>query len=205
MKDLMENWKRYLTETSLTRIICMHMDDYDNAIISAFRSAYSRAENRERNRNLKAILLEQGYGVTRIFGSYIENFQTPQALEVQEESFVVHNRHQDPEFIANVAALGEDFNQDSVLIVPIGAEGAYLLGTNPEGEFPEYGKQISVGALKAGCEAEFMSRVGKTKKPFTFAENMETYENLSRNSKWAVKKIVERIKKEKAAKNSPKS
>jgi hypothetical protein len=66
------------------------------------------------------------------------------------------------------------------------------LGTSPEGEYPTYGSEESVGSLKMGDEAEFMSRVSG--RPVTFSESLETYENLSRNSKWAVKKLVERLK-----------
>ena len=45
-----------------------------------------------------------------------------------------------------------------------------------------------------GEESEFMSRVKN--RPFTFNE-LETYEGLSRNSKWAVKKLVEQAIKRK--------
>ena len=40
-----------------------------------------------------------------------------------------------------------------------------------------------------GEESEFMSRVSK--RPFVFKEELETYEKLSRNSKWAVKKLLD--------------
>jgi hypothetical protein len=131
--------------------------------------------------------------VTKVIGSYIENFQTPIAVEVGEQSLFVSNRYNDSEFIQNISKLGEEYGQDSVLIIPQGAENAYLFGTSPEGEYPAYGTGESVGSLKMGEEAEFMSRVDG--RPVTFAEGLETYENLSRNSKWAVKKIVERAKK----------
>ena len=61
MKDLMENWQRFLVESSLSRIICHHMNEYDNAIISAFRGEYARTENRQRNRELKAQLFDHGH------------------------------------------------------------------------------------------------------------------------------------------------
>ena len=194
MEKIMGGWQKFLAESSLSRLY-QHMADYDSAILSAFRGEHTKEENYERNRELKARLLEQGYGVTKVFGSYIENFQTPQAVEVGEQSFFVSNRHDDPEFINNISTLGEEYNQDSVLVIPQGAEDAFLLGTSPEGEFPTYGAKESVGALKMGEEAEFMSRVGG--RPMTFSENLETYENLSRNSKWTVKRIVERAKKRK--------
>jgi len=196
MKQILNEWKRFLKESSLSRLY-KHMQEHDSAALSAFRNEFSKEENLERNRELKAELLGRGYGVTRILGSYIENFETPKAIEVAEESFFVSNRKDDEDFKDEIAKLGEDFDQDSVLIVPKGAEDAYLLGTSPEGEFPQYGKEESVGALKMGDEAEFMSRVGG--RPYTFSpkdlnEELETYENLSRNSKMTVKSIVERRK-----------
>ena len=196
MKEILNEWKRFLKESSLSRLY-KHMQEHDSAALSAFRNEFSKEENLERNRELKAELLGRGYGVTRILGSYIENFETPKAIEVAEESFFVSNRKDDEDFKDEIAKLGEDFDQDSVLIVPKGAEDAYLLGTSPEGEFPQYGKEESVGALKMGDEAEFMSRVGG--RPYTFSpkdlnEELETYENLSRNSKMTVKSIVERRK-----------
>ena len=133
------------------------MTEHDSAILSAFRDEFTKKENYERNRELKARLLERGYGVTKVAGSYIENFQTPKAMEVSEESFFVSNRKDDPQFIEVISGLGE-----------------------------------SVGSLKMGEESEFMSRVSG--RPVTFSESLETYENLSRNSKWAVKKLVERLK-----------
>ena len=191
MEKIIENWQRFLIESSLSRLY-KHMTEHDSSILSAFRNEFTRAENYERNRELKARLLERGYGVTKVAGSYIENFQTPKAMEVSEESFFVSNRKDDPQFIEVISGLGEEYNQDSVLLILQGAENAYLLGTSPEGEYPTYGSEESVGSLKMGEESEFMSRVSG--RPVTFFESLETYENLSRNSKWAVKKLVERLK-----------
>ena len=175
------------------------MQDHESAALSAFRNEFTKKENLERNRELKAELLGRGYGVTRILGSYIENFETPKAVEVAEESFFVSNRKDDPDFALEIAQLGEDFDQDSVLIVDKGAQDAYLLGTSPEGEYPPYGQKDSVGALKMGSEAEFMSRVSG--RPYTFKdgteevnEELEVFENLSRNVKMSIKNIISRRK-----------
>ena len=199
MKKILNEWKRFLKESSLSRHY-RHMQDHESAALSAFRNEFAKAENLERNRKLKAELLGRGYGVTRILGSYIENFETPKAVEVAEESFFVSNRKDDPDFALEIARLGEDFDQDSVHIVDKGAQDAYLLGTSPEGEFPQYGKKESVGALKMGDEAEFMSRVDG--RPYTFSpkemnEELEVFENLSRNAKMAVKSMISRREKTK--------
>jgi len=193
MKELLERWEKFLTESGLSRLY-QHMMDYDSAIISAFRNEYTNKQNYERSRELKAQLLSAGYGVTKIDGSYIENFETPEAIEVSEQSLFISNRGGAADFINEIARLGEEYEQDSVLIIPEGGQDAYLLGTRQGNDFPPYGQQITVGNIKMGGEAEFMSRVKG--RPFVFDEPVvETYEKLSKNSKWAVKKLVERAKK----------
>ena len=97
MKQILNEWKRFLKESSLSRLY-RHMQDHESAALSAFRNEFTKEENLERNRKLKAELLGRGYGVTRILGSYIENFETPKAVEVAEESFFVSNRKDDPDF-----------------------------------------------------------------------------------------------------------
>jgi len=212
MKYITE-WNKYLIyESSMSRIHA-HILKYDSAIITAFRysplSSYacdtkppaigSDEENAldtnlERNRGLKAILLRKGYGVTRVDGSYIENFDKApeEQREVSEESFFVHNMKNDPKFFAALEALGVLFCQDSVLIIPKGGKDAYLLGTNDT--WPGLGRKETVGDFKAGKEAEFMSRIRK--RPFTFQaiNNVtETFDALPRNSKWTVTSIAEKI------------
>ena len=73
----------------------------------------------------------------------------------------------------------------------MGGEDAYLLGTKEENDFPPYGEEISVGNLNMGEEAEFMSRV--TTRPFTFGEGLDTYKQLSRNSRMAAKTIAKKV------------
>ena len=193
MKELLEKWEKFLTESGLSRLY-QHMMEHDSAIISAFRNEYVNKENYGRSRELKAQLLSAGYGVTKIDGSYIENFETPEAIEVSEQSLFISNRGGDADFINDIARLGEEYEQDSVLIIPEGGQDAYLLGTRQGNDFPPYGQQITLGNVKMGGEAEFMSRVKG--RPFVFDEPVvETYEKLSKNSRWAVKKLVERAKK----------
>ena len=156
-----------------------------------------RKMNQERNRELKALLLRKGYGVTRVDGSYVENFTDPDPLkrvEVSESSFFVVNFPDSPDFVADMKDLGELYCQDSILIIPQGGEGAYLYGTN-DTSFPGLGNTEAVGDFIAGREAEFMSRIRG--RPFTFKEvkEMETFGSLSRNAKWVVSKITERLSK----------
>jgi hypothetical protein len=145
--------------------------------------------NQARNRDLKATLLAMAYGVTKVDGSYIENFETPEAKEVSEESLFAVNLQDDPGFVETIQKLGEKYCQDSVLIIPQGGKGAYLYGTNNT-EFPGYGQQMNVGDAKFGEEAEFMSKVNG--RPVTMGEGqvLEVYEDLSRNQRMAVKAIA---------------
>lgn len=209
MKQLMENWNKYLLkESGLSRVL-QHIEAHDCAILTAFRNdpkdmskcakgsvddndqkGNTRALNKRRNRDLKAMLLGFDYGVTAVDGSYIENFEQPDQIEVKEDSLFVVNLNDDPDFARNVQEMAEKFCQDSVIIIPQGGEAAYLHGTN-ESDFPGYGEKVEVGDLKMGKEAEFMTRVGK--RPFTFGEGLETYDKLSRLEKMAVKSIREQL------------
>ena len=194
MKEILENWGKYLlSESGLSRVY-EHIMENDSAILTAFRNEYPNRQNYKRNRELKAQLLVMGYGVTKVDGSYIENFETPQAIEVSEQSYFVSNMDEDPDFVDNITMLGERYEQDSVLIIPSGGTGAYLFGTREGNEFPEFGEKVSVGDLKLGMGDEFMSKVKG--RPFIFKEELETYDRLSKNSRWAVKKVVEDVNRE---------
>ena len=205
----MESWNKYLLkESGLSRVL-QHIEAHDCAILTAFRNdpkdmskcakgsvddndqeGNTRALNKRRNRDLKAMLLGFDYGVTAVDGSYIENFEQPDQIEVKEDSLFVVNLNDDPDFVRNVQEMAEKFCQDSVIIIPQGGKAAYLYGTN-ESDFPGYGEKVEVGDLKMGKEAEFMTRVNK--RPFTFGEGLETYDKLSRLEKMAVKSIREQL------------
>tara|TARA_R110002110_G_scaffold251096_1_gene467058 strand:+ start:487 stop:1197 length:711 start_codon:yes stop_codon:yes gene_type:complete len=197
-----------LNESSLSRVH-QHIITHDTAMLSAFRNNPSDVTecgdlaepesgdasdtlsvNKRRNRDLKATLLTLGYGVTKMDGSYIEGFDTPQSVEVSEDSLFVVNLKDSPNFFSDIRSLGERFCQDSVLIIPKGGKGASLVGTN-SAEFPGFGESVPVGDLSLGAEAEFMSRVRN--RPFTFGEGLDTYNQLSRYSRMAAKSIAKRV------------
>lgn len=196
-----------LKESGLSRLY-KHMTEHETAILTAYRNdpadlsmctaglekiqlefKQEGESNQARNRDLKATLLAMAYGVTKVDGSYIENFETPEAKEVSEESLFAVNLQDDPGFVETIQKLGEKYCQDSVLIIPQGGKGAYLYGTNNT-EFPGYGQQMNVGDAKFGEEAEFMSKVDG--RPVTMGEGqvLEVYEDLSRNQRMAVKAIA---------------
>jgi len=200
-KDFKDSPKYVLSESGLSRV-WGHITAHDTAIITAFRNdpldnsecafESDREEegntalqtNKDRNSDLKAALLYSRYGVTKVDGAYIENYLDPEKqIEVKEDSLLVVNLGDDPEFFSNIEKLGQMFCQDSVLIIPQGGEGAYLLGTN-NSEWPGLGNREMVGKFRAGEESEFMTKVKK--RPFTFSENLQTFSDLPRNSKWVV-------------------
>jgi len=210
MEHFIKKWNKYLlNESSLSRLH-QHISEHDTAVITAFRvdpssevdcvNAVPPSEQEEnpleaskaRNRDLKAVLLRKGYGVTRVDGSYIEKFDdADNRKEVSEESFFVVNLKDNPEFNNDIEDLGKMFCQDSVLIIPQGGKGAFLLGTN--NSWPGLGQLETVGDFKGGEEAEFMSRVKR--RPFVFKEihAQDTYDQLGRNARWAVALIAERV------------
>ena len=203
MKLIMEGWRKFINESSLSRVR-RHVQEHDCAVMTAFRGDPSDnsnctenatmydSDNMTRNRDLKATLLGLGFGVTKVDGSYIEDFGTDIAKEVKENSLFCVNLKDDSTFIDRIVTLGEKFCQDSVLIIPRGGEGAYLVGTNNT-EFPGFGNKEVVGSLSYGKESEFMTRVGN--RPFTTNEtlNLETYKDLSKNQRMFVRSAQKRI------------
>lgn len=180
-----------IQETSLSKI-WSYTEDYDVAIITAFRKEnincikyredyeekkgdkFNTKENLERNGDLRAVIIDKGYGYTEVSGRYIENFNTPEAIEVGEKVFFVVNWNKDKDFFPTIIKLGKYFCQDAVFLKPIG-EDAYLYGTNNASD-PGLDNKIPIGKFKSG-ESQFMTRVGKSKKPFHFGEN---YNNIGR-------------------------
>jgi len=192
MKELLENWNKYIiAEGGLSRN-WTHMQEHDCALISAERDRYTNKENQDRGRELEAVIMHARYGYKAERGSFIENFGTPQEIEVSEKSLFVVNLKDDPGFFDRIAQFSEQFEQDSVLMIPKGGKGAYLLGTHPDNTFPPYGETVTVGDFHGGVEDEFMTRTGG--RPYVFKEELQTYKKLSRNQRWAVKKMVEQLK-----------
>jgi hypothetical protein len=202
MKEILNEWRGFVNESGLSRIY-KHIQEHDCIVITAFRGdtnddskctdkAVVGGDNMERNRDLKATLLGLGYGVTKVDGSYIEDFETPLAKEVKENSLFCVNLNDDADFVERLTSLSEKFCQDSIIVFPKGGKGAHLMGTN-NAEFPGYGKKSMQGDLSMGQEAEFMTRVNN--RPFTTKEGieLETYKKLPRLQRMAVRSIQKKI------------
>lgn len=213
-KEILKEWRKFLTESSLARVH-KHIMEHDCAAFSGFRDDLYNSEdcteksiipeegdtNIARNRQIKAMLLDRSYGITKIDGAWINEFGTPNAKEVKEKSLFCVNLNDDPSFNSVVVELSERYCQDAILLISKGGKDAYLLGTNNH-EFPGYGNKVSQGALKMGREAEFMSKVKN--RPFTFTvdddneeltEELQTYESLGRTARMAVRGMAAEYRK----------
>ena len=203
IKQIIKEEISKINESSLSRLY-KHMLEHDTAIFTGFRNDVDDVSNCTekavepgipndiRNRDIKAYLLSKGCGVTKVDGSYIEDFETPQAVEVSEDSLFVVNLTDNPHFFNTVIALGEKYCQDSVLIIPKGLEKpAYLVGTN-KSSFPGYGNKIDIGSPKFGKDAQFMTKVRG--RPVTLAEDtLETVRSYSFMGRWAIDTIAKKV------------
>ncbi len=212
MKQILNEWNKFvLNETSINRVR-QHIMENETAFITAYRNDtedYTKCrpnhskndKNKSRNKELKAVLMERGYGVTSVMGSYVEGFGTKAAKEVKEHSFFVVNLNDDPNFKEAIFKLSEFYCQDSFLYVPQGGKDALLIGTNDD-DFPGYGVESNTGDFLGGFEGQFMSRVGKRGRPVKFTEGLETKSSKQNNTKHLISTLAEKVSKEMEDKNN---
>jgi hypothetical protein len=148
---------RAITESSLSRVHSKISSGVAGTI-TAYRSEFTKRENQQRTRSLVAKLMSRGYSVTAVRGSYIENFGSDDAKEVSEHSFMVTPIQAGLDLEADLVALGQEFDQDSVLIIT-GGKGELVGTSKRENAWPSFGKREPVGGMKGGKAAQFMSRV----------------------------------------------
>lgn len=182
-----------IDESSLSRI-WSKTQDYTCGSISGYRDENSRAENKNNNKIILNYLQGKGYSVTSVQGSYIENFGSDSEKEVKEPSFFVANQKVEGDdkgqLEGDLIRMGRKTDQDSILVVPHGGKGAYLVGTSRRDEaFPSYGEKEVVGSGRFGKAAkEFLSRIKGRK--FAFEEISRPG---TRNGKWAQSVLVNKI------------
>lgn len=150
-----------LNESSLSRLQSKTVD-HDCATMSAFRGDRQKAVNKTNSAAMKKALEAAGYSVTAIRGSFIENAGTDNEKKVSEDSFFVQNVKDDPDFVRVVTQLGHKYDQDSVLFIPKGGKGAYLVGTTKRaGADPSFGQKMKVGDASFGkITGDYFSSVG---------------------------------------------
>lgn len=131
---------------------------------------YSKQENRARNRDLKMALARKGYGVTSVMGLYPEG-----GVPKTEESFLVVNLPDDPEFYDVLFRLSEWYNRDTFLYKPKGESEAVLVGTNDD-DFVGYGNTRPAGQFAKNVQGEFMSRLKNKGYAFVSEDTKDYYE-----------------------------
>ena len=165
-------FRNLLHESSLSRIWKL-TQEHDSGTISAFRgfencgdgAKISHEDNMKNSRVLKAKLLKLGYSVTKVQGTYIENYGSDNEIEVHEDSFLVIDIKDDKKLKKNLMILGELYDQDSITFQ---SDGVYeLVGTNkcPNG-YPGYHKTVKLGKTMFGKKGEFHSKINN--RPFVF-------------------------------------
>jgi hypothetical protein len=164
-KGELENiYSEILNESSLSRL-WDETQKHSCGTISAFRGDRIYQENDLNHKKLVAYLLSKGYSFTKIDGTYIENFGSNDEEDINERSLFVCNHNVEGgdggELEEDLFKMGEYFNQDSVLIIPLGGEGAYLFRTSKrDNAYPSYGQKEIVGNGRYGKVAgQFLSKI----------------------------------------------
>lgn len=182
--------KKQITESSLSRIYSK-VDGENIGMLSAFRGDLPLRENKMRSAALVATLNREGFDVTRIIGSYVEQYGTDEAQEVKEESFfVAENENTRGKLLDVLIREGTKYDQDSIFFKPVNKSG-YLLGISKrENAFPPYKEMMEVGTPSFGKEGEFFSRVRN--RPFTFESASDVQRPSNFFGRWAEKVASER-------------
>ena len=89
----MENFKKFLNESGLSRIWSMTQNHVCGAI-SGYRGDNEPAVNKQNNREIVAYLRSKGYSVTSVDGSYIEDKGSESQRERGQGTFFFCSRHQ---------------------------------------------------------------------------------------------------------------
>lgn len=145
----------YATNASLNRAVYW-ISLKNCATITAWRSENTRAVNNANNRKLQETLCAMGYGVIKLQGFYAEMGHDVS----KENSFLVFDKNDDPDFYANLRTLSEKYDQDCFLFKAVDEDVAYLIGTN-EDFIKTKGERIEAGRLRIGnLSAETFSKIG---------------------------------------------
>lgn len=174
-----------INESGLSRLYDS-MLKHDCGIITAFRGykwkidpktekeipeqgeSYTYRENMQRSKSLSAKLQYKGFGITKVSGVFVENYNTEEANPVKELSYFVVDYKNKGNLRSVLISLGEEFSQDSVLFIPVGGDSAELVGTQkiaPD-TFPGYGSVFKFDKRELGVGGEFMTLKGG--RPFRF-------------------------------------
>jgi len=186
---IIKDYETFINESSLMRIKS-HFSNYDCGFITAFRTykgcgetkeKYTLEENLKRNKLLyMKLAVGTHYGITKVKGSYIENFNSDDKTSLKESTenvyFVVDLQNRGT-LLRDLVILGRSCNQDSVLYIPKSVDsskdGAFLIGTNncPDG-YPGYNNMVAYYGVNWGNLGMFHTKVKS--RPFFF-KNVEIF------------------------------
>ena len=164
------------TEASSLSRLYSKMQQGDCAVISAFRGENTKKENLQKTKSLKLKLARPGLDITAVSGSFVENFGTPEAMEVREISFFICDTKGRYDLKKIVSDLGKEFDQESIFFIKQGGKEAYLVGTSENG-YPGLGEEKKFSGLSLGKDNQFMTKVAN--RPFYFSEVEESSYNPS--------------------------
>jgi hypothetical protein len=154
-EDVGEETDRSASNASLNRAVYW-INKTDCANITAWRSGNKRAINDANNRILQETLRAMGYGVIKLQGFYAEVGHDVS----KENSFLVFDQNDDPDFYDNLRMLSEKFEQDCFLFKAVDEEVAYLIGTNDD-FIRDNGERKEAGRLRIGnLDAKTYSKIG---------------------------------------------
>lgn len=146
---------RSASNASLNRVVYW-INKTDCANITAWRSGNKRAINDANNRILQETLRAMGYGVIKLQGFYAEVGHDVS----KENSFLVFDQNDDPDFFDNLRMLSEKFEQDCFLFKAADEDVAYLIGTNDD-FIRDNGERKEAGRLRIGnLDAKIYSEIG---------------------------------------------
>lgn len=160
----MKNFIDFLSESSLSRLYSKYKN-FDSGTISASRNEYKKDVNKQRTLQLKTDLIKLGYSVTAVNGVYIENYNTPDAVEVHEKSFIVFDQYNEGHLKEDLERLGKKYEQDSVTYCDVKNSEYILIGTNKTG-YPGLGVELKLGKSMFGKDGSAFSSIKG--RPFVF-------------------------------------
>lgn len=174
----MINFKDLIAESSLSRIR-QKVDTHDSGAITAFRGEFNKSANKTRNQALLAYLLKEGYSVTKVKGSYIENYGSKDEVERGEESFFVTDQHDKGNLKEVLEKLGSLYDQDSILWIPKGTKGQLIGTSKRDNAFPSYKQTMDFSKSEFGkVGGAFFSRIRGRQFTFTEGTKLESFADI---------------------------
>lgn len=155
-----------IDESTLTRLI-KHSNEHECAILTAYRTTKTNAENHKSNEVLGYALQKLGYGVTKVLGTYEEQVA---GIKSKEWSWFTVNKEDKSDFFNDVCRLAAAETQDTILFMP--KDGlrkpklTFLYGISPN-DFCPPGKKIYAEEIKYGAKDNKLLTIVKHK-PFYF-------------------------------------